>query len=1543
MFQLKYFDFLRCKYTNRDKKLGRNQNKRHFRFGIVALICTIDLLQHLHVILAIEEGMDKQINSSSVPLRSSLNEEEYYGFLQFRETNATNYNGSVIVPASVPKKTSVNNDTSNSSFLNSFDKNYIQVLTNKQKFNSAIINITNASSQHKHQQQQPKSNKPINYSILSLVRSIDTRLRTIRNVELGITSTQEIFDGMEFTPNFSELNATLDKISKNLSKKLQKAYTDINNLKQFFEKNVTQKIEKLKLSSPFNNEVFLNTIIQPCPFTDVSLEQNYNKHQIKIMNYLNKNNLHHYNEDFSTDNYFALTNKNLSFELNGKISEEIRCFNYKYADINNYKHIYFLSKNDFASDNFCQYYFNNLMFRQLFVTTRLSKKHFFLLIDIGNAIRKEQMELSTALVSHIVEMLTNSDSITIVTLSHEAIPMQLTEIRQYPRHKLSYLATSDNKAKILNYIAALQRSTEPTNHSLGFEYSFDLLKQQNLSVVKPFEFLYITRGLLSQLSDASNVLSTIAIGQQALKFPIIINTCAVILDEKHIMYEKQFLNDIVSQNYTKYNIDVSQWDFHPNNLIGTLYFISKKHPERINKISTEIFSDLSYRYGSIRMKQKQSQNYEPIVSYNAKDDLVSLVYNIRKLGVIGIDLHFSDLAEDVLNFINTSKRYIFLINVNGIAIVHPALQKVPNQSKTLHPVDIALLENSKHFLNFRKILLTQKGGSLTLEEGEITNSKTSIVKNKTYLWQRIKNVFIICIVKITPNNNDKTSFTQATYNNYGDWQKFLHLEPRTLLDLSYHRIDLVSPHPPLCRYFRQIATLDSITLFLSASSFQSPFTHIKDDRANGNASKVRTVQSIMAYIKDSTGLLANPGLLPRIKTDVNALYSVMVQLKKRHLENGEFKRYIIRRYAATISGVMQVYPGCLLETDFDVIRRPWFLKAMQNPGKIVLTEPYLDAGGAGYIITIAHTIFEGKINALHSSERDLVVAVIALDVPYAFFYKLILDIPFCQKENIKCILFENGGYLIAHPSMVEPISSAKNARRPYEHLTHKESFLANDILNHKNLVTKLACTNYQNRTVQRYYKFNTSFTEILTNVVYSERTKYKITSVWSTNIFAAIINSTNGDGAFCPCSTLDRTCLNCNRMDKTDCECPCECPMRMKTYDDDDDDDEDGDVMNGDDSVDVDNNDDEEDNDNDNNADDVDDAFNDDADNDNEGYSTEEYELFHSYTNQYAYCEPPLNSHPYLDGSNLPNNDWNIGLNTCLHINCDIYLTQFDCFAVMGCEWCQLDMNGNPLSVSFCTRQTSCFNGVLNSLTPYGDVELSSIMIELQKSQPYSAFGPAGGAIIVLCVIIGFSMYCYRQSLENNSEQFFMESMHDDNYGMVLSRFNFDNNSPPDNNCPDDLDDINGGALSRNYVYPIGNAIAVPDISPYHMSTGSSYRRPPNGESDHGYSTMTPHEDSEHTCFTLSEPLIKNKVLSNSDSLSINISVLCSPNNKKEIIINRRPNDNRFNSSQTPPCMIEQTDLGNCNEELVHNEQQQQTNPHHILAPVAVHRHMEAS
>lgn len=225
----------------------------------------------------------------------------------------------------------------------------------------------------------------------------------------------------------------------------------------------------------------------------------------------------------------------------------------------------------------------------------------------------------------------------------------------------------------------------------------------------------------------------------------------------------------------------------------------------------------------------------------------------------------------------------------------------------------------------------------------------------------------------------------------------------------------------------------------------------------------------MTFIKDVTNEFQNPGLKVGIKNDVLASLKVMNYLKRMHMNAESMKRYIIRRYIATMNGVFQVYPGCLMDAHYEPTRRVWFQRAMELPGRLVITEPYLDAGGAGYIVTVAFTIFQSKYatgGTNNNNNNNIPVAVIALDLTQGFFYKLLLDSThFCGVDTIKCFLMDDRGYLIAHPSIVLPMINS-NRELP-EHFTTKESQVASDVLNHQHFVAKRVCNNYINRTTQR--------------------------------------------------------------------------------------------------------------------------------------------------------------------------------------------------------------------------------------------------------------------------------------------------------------------------------------------------------------------------------------------------------------------------------------------------------------------------------------------
>lgn len=287
----------------------------------------------------------------------------------------------------------------------------------------------------------------------------------------------------------------------------------------------------------------------------------------------------------------------------------------------------------------------------------------------------------------------------------------------------------------------------------------------------------------------------------------------------------------------------------------------------------------------------------------------------------------------------------------------------------------------------------------------------------------------------------------------------------------------------------------------------------------------------MAFLKDNTRFLSNPGLRDEIRDDVATLAHVLEYLRTQHLQ-GAKGRYIVRRYVTSPTGVMQTFPGGVLAPGFEPTKRSWYLRAVEHRFKTILTPPYLDAGGAGYIVTVAYA-------------TDHVV--VAMDVTFGYVFKLILEhMPFCSEKKIKCFMMDDSGYLIYHPNLIDP-----NGHGPIEqqHIIHKEPQVANDILYHGHFIKKNLCNNFADATIQRYYKLNTSIDEVVINAVHGEHNaKYQVSPVEGTNIFIGFVNlSEESVTTFCPCSMINRLCLNCNRMEQKECECPCECPMTSET------------------------------------------------------------------------------------------------------------------------------------------------------------------------------------------------------------------------------------------------------------------------------------------------------------------------------------------------------------------------------------------------------------
>lgn len=927
--------------------------------------------------------------------------------------------------------------------------------------------------------------KAENLSLLE--KSIESKLKAIRNEELAIPIVQEIVDSWTFNDVLVDDSAQIEKIASSIQAKLDPAIKIIKDICSF----LTNKEHK--------RQVFYS-LISPCPNDD--------KIEVKIN--------HFYNEIY----------QNISGEINFDILNDRNLIfhNYLVENIGKAEHWqsfrqYFLSTSDHGKIENCNYVPDVSHFTAVYASAIMNKR-VVLLIDQTS----EQMDTTRSVAKTVISALNDTDKVAVILIADKAT--QFTRPDSCHSEVMAS-ATPAIKHKIYDFLDSANRTNGIANHTLGFQTAFGVLdrlyKEAGAGDLLPISFLYISEGVTDLFADARNVLAEITIGQSRLPHPVIINICAIVANNRQFPTQTQFLLDIASQNFIKYGLNTSSWMHRKGDrsLNGQM-FLMNRTMERFQRhlllCLTELFKYKSFINSQLTIHQPYFD------SDFSNDFIVSLTKTCDQRGVFGIDLFLNFLVEDVLYSNQLNSSYKFLTDLNGNTFAHSHRYPRPSTLKeTFHPVHIRLLEQSKGFDELWERIRVQPSGNERLA-------------NFSYTWRQVSNLVIVCIV------TDMTEKSVSVLQRVKGSNTQMMDQSRYLPELLYHRLDLLVPPNSinLCHYYKQVATFDAIALHLSSKAFSSPYSHMRNNKLEEtDESQVQTVQNFMAYLRDTRNLFANPGLLDGIRNEVSGVYQIMEFLKKKHIES-ELKKYVIRRYVASMNGVLQVFPGCSLDVNFEATRRPWFIKAMKSKGRVAITEPYLDAGGAGYVVSVSYTIFDSKHTARKDKKQP--VAVISLDFTRGFFYRLLLDeLPECGIDNIKCFLMDDKGFLIAHPNVLE--SSNDNHRQP-EHITHKESHVANDILMQRKFVKKIACNDYLNGTSQRYYQFNTSIGDVITNFANVEKTKYQIMNVHDTNLFVGIINSTSEtSGAFCPCSTIDFRCLNCFRMEQIECECPCECRL----------------------------------------------------------------------------------------------------------------------------------------------------------------------------------------------------------------------------------------------------------------------------------------------------------------------------------------------------------------------------------------------------------------
>uniref|UniRef100_A0A8C3XJA6 VWFA domain-containing protein n=1 Tax=Chelydra serpentina TaxID=8475 RepID=A0A8C3XJA6_CHESE len=1103
------------------------------------------------------------------------------------------------------------------------------------------------------------------FSILEEAQVLATQMKKLAAEELGVVTMQRIFNSFVYTEKISNGESEVQQLAKKIREKFNRYLDVVNRNKQVVEASYTAH-----LTSPL-------TAIQDCCTIPPSMME--------------------FDGNFNTNVSRTISCDRLSTTVNSKAFNPGRDLNSVLADNlksnPGIKWQYFSSEEGiftvFPAHKFrCKGSYEHRS-RPVYVSTvRPQSKHIVIIVDHGASVTETQLQIAKDAAQVILSSIDEHDKISVLTV---ADTVRTCSLDQCYKTFLSP-ATSETKRKMSTFVSSIKSSDNPTQHAVGFQKAFQLIRNTNngtkLQGNTDMVIIYLSAGITSKDASDDDKKATLRVINEENSFlnnSVMILTYALMNEGVTGLKELAFLRDLAEQNSVKYGV--------PDR---TALPVIKGSMMVLNQLS-----NLETTVGRFYTNLPNRMIDEAVFSLPFSDEMGDgLIMTVSKpcyfgnmlLGIVGVDVNLAYILEDVTYYQDSLATYTFLIDNKGYTLMHPSLTRPYLLSEPPLHTDIIHYENIPKFELVRQNILSLPLGSQIITVP--VNSSLSWHVNKlreigkeaynvSYAWKMAQDTsFILCVVVIQPEIPVKQL-------------KNLNTVPSS--KLLYHRLDLLG-QPNACLHFKQLATLESPTVMLSAGSFSSPYEHLSQPETK------RMVEHYTAYLSDNTRLIANPGLK-----------------------------------------VCYLNPSSPLPPS-------WYIKLSQ--------------AGTQHSSPVAFA----QMSSGHS------VAVMGIDFTLRYFYKVLMDLlPVCNQDGgnkIRCFIMEDRGYLVAHPTLIDPKGHAPVEQ---QHITHKEPLVANDILNHPNFVKKNLCNSFSDRTVQRFYKFNTSLVGDLTNLVHgSHCSKYRLTRIPGTNAFVGIVNETCDSLAFCACSMVDRLCLNCHRMEQNECECPCECPLEVNECT--------GNLTNA----------------------------------ESRNPSCE----VHQEPMTFTAIDPSLQD----------------ALPQCINTGCNQRLESGDCFGVLDCEWCMVDSDGKThLDKSYCAPQKECFGGIVGAKSPYvddmGAIGDEVVTLNMIKSAPV---GPVAGGIMGCIMVLVLAVYAYRHQIHRRSHQH-MSPLAAQEMSVRMSNLENDRDERDDDSHED-----------RGIISNTRFIAAVIERHAHSPERRRRYWGRSGTESDHGYSTMSPQEDSEN-------------------------------------------------------------------------------------------------
>ncbi|CAI4232937.1 unnamed protein product [Auanema sp. JU1783] len=740
-----------------------------------------------------------------------------------------------------------------------------------------------------------------------------------------------------------------------------------------------------------------------------------------------------------------------------------------------------------------------------------STRNVVLLLDIGSISLDSQLETLKTTSLHLLDVALPNDFYAILVIDSNSV----LEICSRDRHPLAHQAfipiNSRNIKKLQSTVEEIRRNAvvnSSSSHSFALEKSFELLSSQKNVGTSTNIIQYISRGKLEELSDASNVLKSLAVTVLKYKFAVKINTL-IITDGtgSSLLWPAEFMESIAKQNFSRYRYSLNltlekqleESQYKP--FVGEAVLLNRPLPL---SLSLNAIENLLKPDGFITTANEASWHIQPKAYGEDEEQIATVTQTIsddRGLTVFGIDVPIHDLFwpvahDDHVLYAPPSVDFEVFLTIEKGYIV----------SSSSGHFGIYINEVDDWAVSSKWLL-----DDVNAEQGDIEISNRSN-KKLFYYWKKLKTKPFLLFIRTT-----EKSFPFSSHKPNLEIDKQLNSQNHLIYNHRSRTGTL------LCVQNGEWFNYDFSTLFLPISIY--PFGKEPFHRSN--------------YLYTSEVHDFDEKELSSIIQQEMHLLSLVSRFWKSDMTDKDIP--VIRRFLASRRGVLVVSPATRISNRYEPLRQRWFQEAMKNEGKLVATGPYLKAH-LGEVIVLSMTVSFAK--------NESVFGVLGLEIPTAYFRLLLAESLSLCSQSRRCVIFTASGSIIYAGEESEKARISSDVLERF-HISHQEPMLTSQMIRDPALVHRARCKS--SIGVRRYFEWQTQYKKVHTSPCGSKPIdshvipiQHEIVALSNTNLFIAMINTTcNRSSAtvFCPCSVNDHRCLICGRYSEHECECPCQCSI----------------------------------------------------------------------------------------------------------------------------------------------------------------------------------------------------------------------------------------------------------------------------------------------------------------------------------------------------------------------------------------------------------------